>query len=258
MAVHPFPKKSFEIQWLTAPSRPGRAATLSGDLVNEIRAALFEKRLKPGDRLGGEKDIAARSGVSRIVARDALRTLEALGIVEIKVGSGGGARIAQGDPRRFAEALAVQLELACTDVVEILDAQRAVETLAAELAAEHATAEDFARLHALNDEAAALLDDVAGFTKNGAAFHLAITEASHNRVLVVQLQSLQHVSWPSRNPTLNREVAAHVLHAHKELVRLIETRDPAAARRVMDDHVKMIRARRIAEHGAGAANDSCC
>ena len=126
MAIHPFPKKTAEIQWLTALGRPGRAATLSGDLVNEIRAALFEKRLKPGDRLGGEKDIAARSGVSRIVARDALRTLEALGIVEIKVGAGGGARIAQGDPRRFAEALAVQLELAGTDVVEILDAQRAV------------------------------------------------------------------------------------------------------------------------------------
>lgn len=258
MAVHPFPKKSFEIQWLTEPSRPGRAATLSGDLVNEIRAALFEKRLKPGDRLGGEKDIAARSGVSRIVARDALRTLEALGIVEIKVGSGGGARIAQGDPRRFAEALAVQLELAGTDVVEILDAQRAVEALAAELAAEHATAEDFARLHALNDEAATLLDDVAGFTKNGAEFHLAVAEASHNRVLAVQLQSLQHVSWPARNPTLTHDVAAHVLKAHRDLVSLIETRDPAAARRLMDEHVKMIRARRIAERDARTQSDGCC
>jgi DNA-binding transcriptional regulator YhcF (GntR family) len=129
-------KNPKEIQWLIAPTRPGRAATLSSDLVDEIRTALFEKRLKPGDHLGGEKDIAARSGVSRIVARDALRTLEALGIVEIKVGAGGGARIARGDPRRFAEALAIQLELAGTDVAEIMDAQRAVESLAAELAAE--------------------------------------------------------------------------------------------------------------------------
>src|SRR5579862_3867462 len=177
MAVHPFPKNPKEIQWLAAPSlsgRPGRAATLSADLVDEIRAALFEKRLKPGDHLGGEKDIAARSGVSRIVARDALRTLEALGIVEIKVGAGGGARIARGDPRRFAEALAVQLQLAGTDVAEIMDAQRAVETLAAELAAEHATKEDIAHLTALNDDAARLIEDVPGFTKNGAAFHLAV------------------------------------------------------------------------------------
>ena len=52
---------------------------------------------------------------SRIVARDALRTLEALGIVEIKMGKGGGARIARGNPRLFAEALAVQLDLTGVD-----------------------------------------------------------------------------------------------------------------------------------------------
>jgi len=181
-----------------------------------------------------------------------------LGIVEIKVGAGGGARIARGDPRRFAEALAVQLELAGTDVAEIMDAQRAVECLAAELAAEHATKDDVAHLVALNDEAARLVDDVPGFTRNGAAFHLAVAEASHNRVLAVQLQSLQHVSWPTRNPTLTREVAAHIVAAHRELARLIAIRDPAAARRLMDDHVKMIRARRVAEHGAQATINACC
>ncbi len=248
MAVHAFPTNAKDIQWLKATGRLGRAATLSDDLVNEIRQALFEKRLKPGDHLGGEKAIAARSGVSRIVARDALRTLEALGIVEIRVGSGGGARVARGDPHRFAEALAVQLELAGTDVAEIMEAQRAVEALAAELAAERGTRDDFARLHALNAEAVNLYDDVPAFTRNGAAFHLAVAEASHNRVLVVQLQSLQHVSWPTRNPTLTPTVAAHIVEAHRELARLIEIRDPAAARHAMDDHVKMIRARRVAEN----------
>src|SRR5579862_2227626 len=97
------------------------------------------------------------------------------------------------------------------------------------------------------------------FTKNGAAFHLAVAEASHNRVLAIQLQSLQHVSWPRSNPTLNRAVAAHVLEAHRELARLIQIRDPAGARRLMDEHVKMIRARRIAERGdAKESFDSCC
>jgi len=255
MTVHRLFEKAPRNQGI---SLPGRAVTLSGQIVAEIRDALFEGRLKPGDHLGGEKDIAAQGGVSRIVARDALRTLEALGIVEIKVGAGGGARIAQGDPRRFAEALAVQLELAGIEVVEIMDAQRAVETLAAELAAEFATAADFARLKALNEEAARLLDDVPAFTKNGAAFHLAVAEASHNRVLAIQLQSLQHVSWPRSNPTLNRAVAAHVLEAHRELARLIQIRDPAGARRLMDEHVKMIRARRIAERDAKPSFDACC
>ena len=77
----------------------------------QVRDALFAKKLKPGDVLGTENEIAARYGVSRIVARDALRTLQALGIAEIRMGKGGGARVARGNPRLFAEALAVQLDL---------------------------------------------------------------------------------------------------------------------------------------------------
>ena len=230
-----------------------RAGTLSTHIVAQVRDALFEKRLRPGDFLGSEKDLAERFGVSRIVARDALRTLGAQGIVEIKVGAGGGARIARGNARLFAEALAVQLDLTGVSVAEIMDAQRAIETLAAELAAENATAEDQARLRALLADAERKLDDVPAFTKSGRDFHLAVAEASHNRVLVVQLISLQHVSWPAQNHTLTPQVAHRILDVHRELATLIEMRDAAGARRLMDDHVKMIRARRVAEH-----RDNCC
>ena len=65
--------------------------------------------------------------------------LQALGIAEIRMGKGGGARVARGNPRLFAEALAVQLDLTGVSAAEIMDAQRAIECLAAELAAENAT-----------------------------------------------------------------------------------------------------------------------
>src|SRR5215469_2143170 len=111
----------------------GRGGSLSSHIVAEIRDALFDKRLAPGDFLGTENDLAARFEVSRIVARDALRTLQALGIAEIRMGKGGGARVARGNTALFAEALAVHLELAGVSAGEIVDAQRAVECLAAEL-----------------------------------------------------------------------------------------------------------------------------
>ena len=233
----------------------GHSASLSGQIVAQARDALFAKKLKPGDFLGTEKDLAARFGVSRIVARDALRTLQALGIVEIKMGKGGGARVARGNPRLFAEALAVQLDLTGVSALEIMDAQRAIETLAAELAAEHATAADHARLSRLLAEAEAIIDDTPAYTRSCRDFHLAVAEASHNRVLVTQLVSLQHVSWPAENRTLTPEVAHRILAVHRELAALIEMRDAAGARALMDDHVKMIRARRVAEH---AEPDHCC
>jgi GntR family transcriptional repressor for pyruvate dehydrogenase complex len=236
-----------------------RPASLSSQIVAEVRDALFAKKLNPGEFLGTENDLAARFGVSRIVARDALRTLQALGIVEIKMGKGGGARIAKGNPRLFAEALAVQLDLTGVSASEIMDAQRAIETLAAELAAENADAADHAKLQHLLVDAESKIDDNEAYTRSCRDFHIAIAEASHNRVLLVQLISLQHVSWPSDNHTLTPAVARRVLDVHKQLAALIVMRDAAGARKLMDDHVKMIRARRIAERGKQISNqDECC
>jgi GntR family transcriptional repressor for pyruvate dehydrogenase complex len=232
-------------------------ASLSAQIVADVREALFAQRLKPGDFLGTEKEIAARFGVSRIVARDALRTLQALGIAEIRMGRGGGARVAKGNPRLFAEALAVQLQLTGVGAGEVLDAQRAVESLAAELAAENATPADHARLRQLLAEGAAKIGDAAEYTRSCRDFHLAVAEASHNRVLVVQLVSLEHVAWPAENRTLTPAVARRVLDVHRELAQLIEMRDGAGARRLMDEHVKMIRARRVAEHGKKVTRGCC-
>jgi GntR family transcriptional repressor for pyruvate dehydrogenase complex len=169
------------------------------------------------------------------------------------MGKGGGARIAPGNPRLFAEALAVQLDLTGVTAAEILDAQRAVECMAAELAALNATAADHARLRALLADAEATIGDNEAFTRTSLEFHLAVVEASHNRVLVTQFISLHHVSWPRRNRTLTARVARRVLEVHKELADLIEMRDAAGARALMDDHVNMIKARRVAEH-----RGNCC
>src|SRR5215213_4153536 len=166
----------------TIPGRsffPGRSASLSAQIIGDVRDALFAKKLKPGDSIGTENEIAARYGVSRIVARDALRTLQALGIAEIRMGKGGGARVARGNPRLFAEALAVQLDLTGVSAAEIMDAQRAIETLAAELAAEHATVADHAQLKGLLAEAEEAIDDAPAYTRLCRDFHLAIAEASH-------------------------------------------------------------------------------
>src|SRR6202022_4410126 len=168
MRLHP------ALEYSTRDVLPFRSATLSTRIVHEVREALFAKELRPGDFLGTEKDLAQRFNVSRIVARDALRTLEAQGIVEIKVGSGGGARIAAGNARLFAEALAVQLDLTGVSVAEIIEAQRAIECLAAELAAINSTADDHARLRRLIAEAQRKIEDVGGYTRSGREFHLAV------------------------------------------------------------------------------------
>ena len=188
----------------------GRATSLSSHIVAQVRDDLFEKRIKPGDFLGTEMELAGRYDVSRMAARDALRTLSALGIVEIKMGKGGGARIAPGNPRLFAEALAVQLDLTGVTAAEILDAQRAIECMAAELAALNATAADHAKLRQLlADER--VPEPVAG---------------------VMRARHLHQVIEAAADPALEREgphrTALVLQNAHGDL--------PARAGRADQDH----------------------
>lgn len=237
---------------------PLRAATMSSQIVGEVRADLFDATLRPGDFLGTEKALAERFGVSRTVAREALCTLEALGVVDIKVGAGGGARIAHGNPRLFAEAMAVQLSLTGVGVAEVMTAQHGIECLAAELAASEATLEDVELLRRLIDRAESMTDDVNAYTRLAHEFHLAIAEASHNRVLVVQLISLRHIAWPDRNVTLTADKAREIQDVHRELASLIERRDRDGARQLMAEHVQMIGARRVAERDEDSASTRMC
>jgi GntR family transcriptional repressor for pyruvate dehydrogenase complex len=210
--------------------------------VEEIREAVFRGKLSPGDFLGSENELAERFGVSRITVRDALRSLSATGIVEIRQGAGGGARIADGNLDHFADALAVQFQLAGVGTEETLGAQSAIEGMAAELAAEHRTTDDLERLSAAIERASEVVGDAAAFTEASLAFHLAVAEASHNRALVALLRALRYVVWPAENKSATRDIAMRVQKTHRAIYERIEARDGHGAREAMNDHLGGIRA----------------
>ncbi len=163
------------------------------------------------------------------------------------MGKGGGARIAPGNPRLFAEALAVQLDLTGVTAGEVLDAQRAIECLAAELAAVNATAADHARLRRLLAEAEATIGD------NDAYHALQPGVPSRGRRSLAQPRAGRavHVAasrlLAARNQTLTAE--GRPPRARRAQGARRADRDARRRRRapLMDDHVKMIRARRVAE-----------
>jgi DNA-binding FadR family transcriptional regulator len=227
--------------------RPARSTTAAGQIVAHIRDALFDGRLKPGDVLGSEKTLINEFKVSRTTVRDALRALETMGIVDIKAGARGGARIAAANPDRFAEALAVQLRLVGVAERDMIDAQLGVEVMAAELAALRATEDDVERLEAVLDRAAALADDAVAFTEASLAFHLGVVEASRNRAIVVQFKALRELIWRAYVPHTTPVVAARVLANHRALLDAIRAGDAAAARAGMSRHLEGLRER--AFHG---------
>lgn len=253
--------KSDEIDWDVLG--PKRNSTYSTRIVAAVRDALFEKQLKSGDFLGSEKDLAAKFGVSRMAARDAMRTLEAIGIVDIRVGAGGGARIASGNAELFADVLAIQLNLTGVTAREIIETQQIIEPMAARLAAECGTDEEIANIGAIVERSASVILQNDSFTRAALDFHLSIAEASHNRVLKIQLASLQYVVWPRRNSTLTRGVSDNLLKIHKEIYECIAAHDGDGAYEAMARHLSGVRSRRMREYGESDVQQSefdpgCC
>jgi DNA-binding FadR family transcriptional regulator len=235
----------------TAPWQPQRDGTLSWRIIRQIRAMLFAGELKSGERLGGEIELAGRYGVSRMAIRDALRSLEAAGIVEIRVGAKGGAYIAGGNPERFADALAIQLKLIGVTAAEIFDAQIAVEVISTELAAHNASANDLLTLREILRGQREHRQSKSHFTELSLRFHQMVVEASHNRALIAQFKALRFVLEPLYARRLTDEVAGKVIASNAALLARLEARDAEGARALMQRRLQIIRARQLAQIAEG-------
>ena len=224
-----------------------RPTSASASIVLQVREALFDGQLRAGDFLGTEQELAEQFGVSRFPVRDALRTLEAQGIVSVRTGSGGGAFIAEPNLDVVADAMAVQLQLLQLSDYEVTDAQIALEGYAAEMAAMNATEEDLSRLNGLLDELETLVDDQMGFLDRSVAFHVALADATHSRALAEQIKMLWRMLTNRYSQYATEGSAGRVLGRHRELLRRLQRRDGPAARAMIIEHIEDIRARTFPE-----------
>src|SRR3979411_2630201 len=168
-----------------APIRPTRA---SSDVIAQIRQAIMSGQYQPGDRLPTEREMAQQFGVSRVTVRDALRALEANGLVRVKVGGQGGPYVSTPDIALLSDSIGTHLHLRGTSFQHLAEARRALERTAARLAAQRAPPDDLAALEAAiqgpmrpphsSDTAASSLD-----------FHTALVIASHNQALLAMFQA---------------------------------------------------------------------
>lgn len=194
-------------------------------LSQQIRDALLERivsgSLKPGDRLI-ELKIADEMQTSQAPVREALRELEAIGLIETQRNKGARVRII--DEGELAEIYSVRAEL---------------EALAGELAAKRspAIAGDLAKVLERMHKAAAKGDE-RNFAQLNSEFHSLIVEAAGNRTLTEIWEGLNVRSRTRLN--MSRTVAdmTFLAASHQEIIDAIASGDPAAAREVSWRHVR--------------------
>lgn len=207
-------------------------------IVDELRAQIFAG-MRAGDRLGTEVELAERFGVSRITMRDAVRALEAEGLVEVSVGTRGGLRVADGDAGRATEALSAQLYLQQLTWQELVDAMAVLETATVRLAAERATPEDVVRLGALIEHPLSAHD--ADFTDQALDFHQVLAQIGGNRALLAAVRALRGAQRRLFAADNTADTAASVTEMHGRIHAGIAAGDADAAAEAMSEHLGRLR-----------------
>lgn len=219
-----------------APIKPTR---IYEEIVRQVKAMIAEGRLKSGDQLPPERDLAAQFVVSRTSVREALRALESLGLIEIRPGEGTFVRGASVEAlvAPLALALAAQRE----GIGELFEARRLLEPAIAALAAERATPEEIDEMgRILDEQARAVAAGQTGLAQD-AAFHAALGAAAHNRAISRVVHSLVDLLTQSREESLNTRGRPQRSHQdHRRILQAIVRRDPAGARRATLEHLAAV------------------
>lgn len=210
---------------------------------DDVAALLLERvttgRLRPGDRLPPERELAEDLGVSRTVVREAVSMLAGKGVLLSLVGS--GLRITAVDSARASESLGLYLtgnEFAYQDIHEV---RELVEVQVAGLAAQRANNSDITAL----DDACAQLGadgvDLQTHTLADLAFHRHLAAAAGNEIYSVMLDSLHKgLIAVRRHNLVSRDARQAACRSHRAILDAVRLQDHTLARRHMADHLSEV------------------
>lgn len=210
-------------------------------VIEQIMNLIRNNKLKPGDKLPPERELAEKLSISRGSLREAFRVLESRGLIKSKPGGGRYIREIRKNGHNNTENIILSLEK--SSILELLEAREMFEVKIAEIAAQKATPEDIKlieeALNKMNEEEELKYGKE---TESDTEFHLAIASASHNFVFVniikLHLDLLKETRGKTWQITGRREKQ---YQEHQVILQAIKERDSKKAGEVMLKHLRNIR-----------------
>lgn len=213
-------------------------------LAGELRRKILGGALAPGAALPAERDLVSQTGLSRGSVREALRILEAEGLVTTRPGRLGGSVARMPGDDSLAKYIGLFVHGRGISLLSLLQTREAVEPSLAALAARNRTAEELAELAAITERVEAALHDAPRYLAENVNWHCAIAAASHNellRALIVGLSSLIYKASAIED-FATEEVRRVVIRAHRRIFEAIEAKDAETAHRRMARHLAALTA----------------
>jgi GntR family transcriptional regulator, transcriptional repressor for pyruvate dehydrogenase complex len=215
---------------------PFRPRKLYEEVAKQIRDKILTK-LNSGDKLPPERELAKMLSVSRSSVRDAVRSLELVGVVEPRSGAGTVVRQTSTDwvVNPVVNVLVRERQL----LGDLLHFRKILEPPLAALAAKHASDKEIGQMEAImrRQEKKVRRGEVA--IQEDSQFHYAIAQASENAVVLKVLDALMDLLLEVRERSLQVEGRPQKSAAgHRRILRAIKRRDAAAAHRAMRRHIE--------------------
>ena len=223
---------------INPPSRksasPGRTR-LNEQVVAQIKDLIFSHELKVGEKLPSERELAARMAVSRVVVREALRSLEQSGLIEIRPGLAGGAFVVHDLQKPLFGFVYDLFRAGSLSIPHFAEARRVVECFTVRRAAEAATAETIGRLRVINEEMAGAVDDEQRFVALHSEFHKEIARFSENPLMNLFVEALfELLSRLRPDPSLyDRRFILGTYERHKAIIEALGRKDVALCEALM-------------------------
>ena len=218
---------------------PVKSTRIYEEIVRQVKQLIAEGKLKSGDQLPPERDLAEKFMVSRTSVREALRALQSRGLLEIRAGEGTFVRDISVET--LIEPLALVILPHREAVGELFEARRLLEPAIAALAARRATPEDIAEMtRILEEQAKEIAQGRTGLSQD-AAFHGAMAASAHNRAISRIDGALMDLLTQSREESLHtpgRPTRSH--EDHQRILDAIRRRDEVGAHRAVLDHLTAV------------------
>lgn len=218
---------------------PIKKTRVAEEVADRIRVLLLDGTFPPGQPIPSERHLAEQFGVSRGSIRDALRTLETIGLLETRHGQGTFPHELSVD--RLVAPLASVMAYRADLQEELMDVRRMFEPAVARAAATRATEEDLADLQRVLDAQRQKLKTGQSAITEDTAFHAILARATRNRVVVNIMATLNDLLVDSRTQSLlQKGRPARSVDGHEAVVAALRRRDPDGAAHAMYEHIKQI------------------
>lgn len=208
-------------------------------LADQLRRQILKGSLAPGSALPTERDLVAQTGLSRGSVREALRLLEAEGLIRTRPGRAGGSVTRQPGDESLAKYINLFVHGRGISLMALLQAREAFEPSLASLAALNRTDAELRDLQEATQRVEDAYDDVPRYLAENVKWHCAIASASHNelmRAFMVAISSMVYKASAIQD-FATADVRTVVLKAHRRILAAIEAKDGEAARRRMARHL---------------------